>query len=106
MVKNETGNLLPPLHSFSVRLRSGQVSSEWLTCTFRASCCSARLTRAQVPAFAGSFVRAGEKRGEGSKGGPPALACTRAYEQSDRNRKQAEGGLRCYGRHYWDNKTT
>ena len=32
--------------------RSGQVRSECLTCTFRASCCSARLSRAQVPAFA------------------------------------------------------
>ena len=28
-------------------------------------------------------------------GGSPALAGTREYEQSDRNRKQAEGGLRC-----------
>ena len=26
--------------------RSGQVRSECLTCTFRASCCSARLSRA------------------------------------------------------------
>ena len=32
-------------------------SSQCLTCTFRGSCCSARLSRAQVPAFAGSFVR-------------------------------------------------
>ena len=31
--------------------------SQCLTCTFRASCCSARLSRAQVPAFAGSSVR-------------------------------------------------
>ena len=30
-------------------VRSGQVRSECLTCTFRASCCSARLSRAQVP---------------------------------------------------------
>ena len=35
----------------------GQVRSECLTCTFRASCCSARLSRAQVPAFAVSSVR-------------------------------------------------
>ena len=27
---------------------SGQVRSECLTCTFRASCCSARLSRAQA----------------------------------------------------------
>ena len=39
------------------RVRSGQVRSECLTCTVRASCCSARLSRAQVPTFAGSFVR-------------------------------------------------
>ena len=31
--------------------------SECLTCTFRASCCSARLSRAQVPTFAVSSVR-------------------------------------------------
>ena len=35
----------------------GQVRSECLTCTFRASCCSAHLSRAQVPAFASSSVR-------------------------------------------------
>ena len=28
--------------------------SECLTCAFRESCCSARLSRAQVPAFVGS----------------------------------------------------
>ena len=32
---------------------SGQVRSECLTCTFRASCCSARMSRAQVPALRG-----------------------------------------------------
>ena len=36
---------------------SGQVRSECLTCTFRVSCCSARLSGAQVPAFASSSVR-------------------------------------------------
>ena len=70
-------------------------------CTFRASCCSARLSQAQVPAFTGSSVRERKKKrgggGGGNKGGPPALAGTREYEQSDRNRLQAEGGLRCYG---------
>ena len=70
-------------------VRKGQVRSECLTCTFRASCCSARLSRAQVPAFAGSSVRdrggGGGKVG-GNKEGPPALTGTREYEQSDRNR--------------------
>ena len=33
-----------------------QVRSECLTCIFRVSCCSARLSWAQVPAFAGSPV--------------------------------------------------
>ena len=47
------------------QVRSGQVRSECLTCTFRASCCCARLSRAQVPAFTGSSVRDRKKRGEG-----------------------------------------
>ena len=63
----------------------GQVRSECLTCIFRARCCSSRLSRAQVPDFAGSSLRDREKRG-GSKGEPPALAGTRDYEHSDRNR--------------------
>ena len=49
-------------------LESGQVRSECLTCTFRASCCSARLSRAQVPAFAGSSVQDRGKKGEGVGG--------------------------------------
>ena len=36
---------------------SGQVRSECLMSTFRASCCSAHLSRAQVSAFASSSVR-------------------------------------------------
>ena len=36
---------------------TNQVRSECLTCTFRVSCCSARLSRAQVPVFAGTSVR-------------------------------------------------
>ena len=40
-----------------IKKRSGQVRSECLTCTIRASCCSACLSRAQVLAFAGSSVR-------------------------------------------------
>ena len=39
-----------------VQVRSGQVRSECLMCRFRASCCSARLSRAQVLTFAGSSV--------------------------------------------------
>ena len=34
-----------------------QVRSECLTWTFRASCCNARLSRAQLPASIGSSVR-------------------------------------------------
>ena len=37
-------------------------------CTFRASCCSAHLSRAQVPAFASSSVRDREQKGGGSTG--------------------------------------
>ena len=44
-------------------VRSCQVRSECLTCTFRASCCSARLSRAQVPAFTGSSDRDRKKKG-------------------------------------------
>ena len=49
----------------SGQVRSGQVRSECLTCAFKASCCSARLSRAQVPAFAASSVRDRKKRGGG-----------------------------------------
>ena len=35
--------------------------------------------------------------GGGVREGLPALAGIREYEQSDRNRFQAEGVLRCYG---------
>ena len=45
-----------------------QVRSECLTCIFRASCCSARLSWAQVPAFVDSSVRDRKKRGEGLAG--------------------------------------
>ena len=38
-------------------VRSGQVRSESIMCTFRASCCSVCLSRAQVSAFASSSVR-------------------------------------------------
>ena len=40
------GQYTARIHKYQVR--SGQVRSECLTCTFRASCCSARLSRALV----------------------------------------------------------
>ena len=52
-----------------------------LTCSFRASCCRARLSRAHWPSpvpLSGT--------GGGNKGGPPELAGTREYKQSDRGR--------------------
>ena len=43
-----------------------QVRSECLSCTFRASCCNARLSRALVPVFfAGYSVRDREKKRDG-----------------------------------------
>ena len=56
-----------------LQVRSGQVRSECLPCTFRASCCSTHLPRAQVPAFAGSSVWDRGKKGGGSKGGGAVL---------------------------------
>ena len=56
---------------------AGQVRSECLTCAFRASCCSARLSRAPLSGTG--------KKGEGVLGGgAPALAGTMEYKQSDR----------------------
>ena len=60
-------NPLPPrceLYFINLLKHAGQVRSECLTCTFRASWCSARLSREQVPAFAGSSVR---DRGKGGR---------------------------------------
>ena len=57
--------------------RSGQVKSECLTCTFRASCCSARLSLGTGTAFVGSSIRDRRKRGEGVKGDRP---CTGGYK--------------------------
>ena len=54
-------------------------------CTFRASCCSARLSRAHVP-LSGTGKKVCGGGGGGSNGVPLALAGTREYEQSDRNR--------------------
>ena len=63
----ERGNPLPTLVGLLFPIRSGQVRSESLTCTFRASCCSARLSWAQVLAFAGSSIRDRKKEGGGGK---------------------------------------
>ena len=49
--------------------------------SFRSRCCSARLSRAQIPTYSGSSVR-DRKKGGGCKGAP-ALAGTREYEQSE-----------------------
>ena len=69
----------PPLSMVIVHHKSsGQVRSECLMCTFRASCCSARLSRAQVPSFAGFFVRDRWKKG-GVRGGG-VTACTGGYK--------------------------
>ena len=66
---NDRENLLCPFHDYIAPFhrhdRSGQVRSECLT----ASCCNRHRT----------------KKGGGSKGGLPALAGTREYEQSDQN---------------------
>ena len=58
----------------SGQVRSGQVRSECLKCTFRASCCSARLSRAQV--FVGSSVRDIKLKMERVRG----TACTGGYK--------------------------
>ena len=55
---------------------SSQVRSD---CTFRPSCCSARLSRARVPAFAGCSVLDREKKG-GLRGGGGTTACTGGYK--------------------------
>ena len=70
------------------RYTKGFISAQCLTCTFRASCCSAHLVRAQVWAFADSSVWDRKKKGGGDDDGgarPPVLLSTRKYEQSDRN---------------------
>ena len=62
IIKNEYIGIL------GVFFKEGQVRSECLTCTFRASCCSAHLSWAQVPAFTGSSVQDRKKRGAGVRG--------------------------------------
>ena len=49
------------------------VRSECLTCTFRASCCGACLSWAQVPAFTGSSVQDMKKK-RGGGGQPGSVA--------------------------------
>ena len=68
----------------SQHVRSGQ----YLTCTFRANCCSARLSRAQVPAFAGSSVRDRKRkevreywRVQGSTSSPTGIGSRRRLTQ-------------------------
>ena len=64
----------------SIFLRSGQVRSECLTCTFRGSCCSTCLSRDR------------KRMGGEDEGEPPALVGT------SRPESVAGGGcLRCYG---------
>ena len=57
-------------NKYSTSHTLSQVRSECLMCTFKASCCSARLSRAQVPAFACSSVRDRKKK---VGGGLPAM---------------------------------
>ena len=84
---------------FQVR---GQVRSECLTCTFRASCCSARRSRAQVLSERVAYVAAsgtGGKKGEEVRGDrlhwrvqestsglTMVGAGTREYKRSDQGR--------------------
>ena len=81
MVKNHSDshrrNLLLPLYGLFLMIRSGQVRLESLTCTFRASYCSARLSRAQVSAFTSSSVRDRKKMGGGNEGGGGTRSPTR-----------------------------
>ena len=66
--------LTPSLNLFAVILTILSLSYLYwstglkgLRCTFRASCCNARLSWAQVHAFAGSFVR--DRKNEGAREG-------------------------------------
>ena len=82
------------------KFRSGQVRSECLTCTFRASCCWAHLSRAQVPAFPGSSVQdRKKKRGEGVRGN----TCTGGYKgvRAVRPESVAGRGWRSSGAKAW-----
>ena len=75
------------------QVRSGQVWSEFLTRTFRASCCSARLSWTQVPAFVSSSVRDRNKKGEGSKG---ESACIGGYKRVGAFRPGSVAGGWCF----------
>ena len=65
------------------QVRSGQVRSECLACTFRARWCSARLSRA------------GQERGGG--GGDEGDACTGVYKRIQIVRPRSVTGGGCYG---------
>ena len=61
----------------SIRRRSTVRSGQVRVFMDRTSCCSARLSLAQVPSFTGSSDRDREKKGEGLRGG---TACTGGYK--------------------------
>ena len=72
-------------------LACSKVRSECLKGTFRASCCSARLSRAQVPAFPVSSVRyRNNKGGGGIMGGGGGE--DRLHESTSSPPKLVEGG--------------
>ena len=69
--------------------------AQWVVrseCTFRASCCSARLSRAQVPGH--EKKRAGSKRGECVCvcGGGGGVACTGRYKEVRAIRSESVAG--------------
>ena len=69
---------------WSGQVRSGQSG---LTCTFRASCCCARLSRAQVPVSL--FGTRKKKGGGGSSGG---TTCTGGYKGVQEVRPESVAG--------------
>ena len=81
---SERGNLLPPLHGLVFLVRSGQVR------VFNVHIQSKLLYRTPVMGTGTKYPGQEEKGAKGVRG-PPALVGTRVYEQSDRNRYQAEG---------------
>ena len=84
-------------HFMRYALRVGQVRSEVLTSTFRTSCCSARLSRAQVPTHAGTSVQDRKRKGEGRGGGGPALSGYKIVQAVRSGSVAGGGGLGVYG---------
>ena len=72
-------------HYMGYSFQLGQVRSESLTCTFRASCCSARLSRAQV---------SGKKRRRGRRESVSGYFCLSVFVQytimMDPNKKKTQ----------------